>query len=98
MANNNWFYISILGTYAYDVRLLGEQKMKLQAKIEALALIEAGIRALDQLDERVDDEAKEWVVERYNTIKSEIVAEIKETIEEDIGKLVVEGSYGGLVS
>lgn len=72
--------------------------MKLQAKIEALALIEAGIRALDQLDERVDDEAKEWVVERYNTIKSEIVAEIKETIEEDIGKLVVEGSFGGLVS
>ncbi len=73
--------------------------MKLQAKIEALALIEAGIRALDQLDtEKVDVEAMEWVAERYEAIKKEIVTEIKETIADDIGNLVVEGSFGGLVS
>lgn len=73
--------------------------MKLQAKIEALALIEAGIRALDQLDtEKVDVEAMEWVAERYEAIKKEIVTEIKETIADDIGNLVAEGSFGGLVS
>lgn len=73
--------------------------MKLQAKIEALALIEAGIRALDQLDtEKVDVEAMEWVAERYEAIKKEIVTEIKETIADDIGNLVMEGSFGGLVS
>lgn len=73
--------------------------MKLQAKIEALALIEAGIRALNQLDtEKVDVEAMEWVSDRYETIKNEILTEIKETIADDIGNLVVEGSFGGLVS
>ena len=73
--------------------------MKLQAKIEALALIEAGIRALNQLDtEKVDVEAMEWVADRYETIKNEILTEIKETIADDIGNLVVEGSFGGLVS
>ena len=73
--------------------------MKLQAKIEALALIEAGIRALDQLDtQKVDVEAMEWVAERYEAIKKEILTEIKETIADDIGNLVVEGSFGGLVS
>lgn len=73
--------------------------MKLQAKIEALALIEAGIRALDQLDtEKVDVEAMEWVAERYERIKSEIVNEIKDTFADDIRNLVVEGSLGGLVN
>ena len=68
--------------------------MKLQAKIEALALIEAGIRALDQLDtQKVDVEAMEWVAERYEAIKKEILTEIKETIADDIGNLVVEGSF-----
>ena len=73
--------------------------MKLQDKIEALALIEAGIRALDQLDtEKVSLEAMEWVSDRYLRMRSEIIEEIKENIEEDISELVKMGVSGGLVS
>lgn len=73
--------------------------MKLQDKIEALALIEAGIRALDQLDtEKVSVEAMEWVSDRYLRMRSEIVEEIKENIEEDISELVKMSVSGGLVS
>ena len=73
--------------------------MKLQDKIEALALIEAGIRALDQLDtEKVSLEAMEWVSDRYLRMRSEIIEEIKENIEEDISELVKMSVSGGLVS
>ena len=73
--------------------------MKLQEKIEALALIEAGIRALDQLDtEKVSVEAMEWVSDRYLRMRSEIIEEIKENIEEDISELVKMSVSGGLVS
>ena len=73
--------------------------MKLQDKIEALALIEAGIRALDQLDtEKVSVEAMEWVSDRYLRMRSEIIEEIKENIEEDISELVKMSVSGGLVS
>lgn len=74
--------------------------MKLQDKIEALALIEAGIRALDQLDTevKVSLEAMEWVSDRYLRMRSEIVEEIKENIEEDISEFVKMSVSGGLVS